>query len=72
MNDTDNTQTTASKTPSHFAFHVRDRDGDKGFFTPIGAAWAHKDGQGFTIKLETFPIDGRITLRVFSNNRQCQ
>jgi len=32
--------------------------------TSVGAAWAHKDGKGFNLKLETFPIDGRIVLRL--------
>jgi hypothetical protein len=54
----------ASKTPSHTAYQVRDREGGKGYWTRIGAAWAHGDGQGFNIQLESVPLDGRITLRV--------
>jgi hypothetical protein len=65
MTDT-NTQPTASKTPSHIAYHVRNREGGEGFWTRIGSAWAHKDGNGFNIQLETAPLDGRITLRVAS------
>jgi hypothetical protein len=38
----------------------------KGFWTRIGSAWAHKDGNGFNIQLESTPIDGHITLRVAS------
>jgi hypothetical protein len=26
--------------------------------------WAHNDGKGFNIQIETVPLDGRITLRV--------
>jgi hypothetical protein len=55
-----------SKIPSHIAYHVRNREGGKGFWTRIGSAWAHKDGHGFNIQLESAPIDGRITLRVAS------
>jgi hypothetical protein len=54
----------------HFTFaatyHVRNREGGEGFWTRIGSAWAHKDGNGFNIQLETAPLDGRITLRVAS------
>ena len=62
------TKTTASKTPSHIAYHVRDGK-DKGFFTRIGAAWAHKDGQGFNIQVDVIPLDGRIVLRVASEKK---
>jgi hypothetical protein len=56
----------ASKTPSHIAYHVRNGKADGSFWTRIGSAWAHKDGNGFNIQLETLPIDGRITLRIAS------
>jgi hypothetical protein len=64
MTDTDNTQPAASKAPSHAVYHVRGRDGQKGFWTRIGSAWPHKDGKGFNIQIDTGPFDGRITLRV--------
>lgn len=59
----DNTKI-ANRTPTHIAYQVRDREGKKGFWTRIGAAWAHADGQGFTVQLDSLPIDGRVTLRV--------
>jgi hypothetical protein len=44
MSDTSNT---SSKTPTHIVYHVRDgANGQNGFWTRIGAAWAHKDGKG--------------------------
>ena len=61
-----NNQSAASKTPSHIVYHVRDRAGNEGFWSRIGAAWAHADGNGFNIQVETVPLDGRITLRVAS------
>jgi hypothetical protein len=64
MSDSTNNQTTASKTPSHIVYHVRDRESGEGFWTRIGAAWAHNDGKGFNIQIETVPLDGRITLRI--------
>ena len=63
MTDSANTQP-VSKSPTHFAYHVRNRDGGKGFWTRIGSAWAHTDGKGFSVQIETVPLDGRITLRV--------
>ena len=62
MTDT-NTEPT-SKKPTHVAYHVRDREGGKGFWTRIGSAWTHADGKGFNIQIDTVPLDGRITLRV--------
>jgi len=36
----------------------------------IGAAWAHADGKGFNLQIEAVPLDGRITLRVVSENKE--
>ena len=63
-------ETNASKAPSHIAYHVRDREGQKGFFTRIGVAWAHKDGKGFSLQVDIVPLDGRITLRVASEKKE--
>lgn len=65
MTDTINTTPSAGKKPSHAAYQVRDRgEGQKGFWTKIGSAWAHADGKGFNIQLDAVPLDGRITLRL--------
>jgi hypothetical protein len=63
---TDTKNQTASKAPSHIAYHVRNREGGEGFWTRIGSAWQHADGNGFNIQIETVPLDGRITLRIAS------
>ena len=63
MTDT-NTQPATSKIPTHVAYQVRDRENGKSFWTRIGSAWAHADGKGFNIQIESVPLDGRITLRV--------
>ena len=60
---------TASKTPTHVAYEVRSRQNGKGFWTHIGAAWPHTDGKGFNIQLENVPLDGRVVLRVLSDER---
>ncbi len=31
--------------------------------TTIGAAFAHKDGEGFDVTLDALPVSGRVTLR---------
>ena len=69
MTDSTNNQT-APKSPTHIAYHVRNHKGSKGFWTRIGGAWAHDDGNGCNIQLETYPVDGRITLRVASKKPQ--
>ncbi len=62
------TQTT-SKTPSHYAYHVRQREGKSGFFTKIGAAWPHHDGKGYSIQLDMVPLDGFLSLRTVEESK---
>jgi hypothetical protein len=69
MTDTKTNENAGSKAPTHIAYHVRDGK-DKGYFTRIGAAWPHKDGQGFNIQLEIMPLDGRITLRLATEKKE--
>ncbi|QYU65971.1 hypothetical protein J4558_13225 [Leptolyngbya sp. 15MV] len=66
---TDTTIATVDRTPTYAAYHVRGQDNKKGFWTRIGAAWPHADGNGFNIQIETVPLDGRITLRVISDKK---
>ena len=63
MSNTNETAT-SSKAPSHHVYQVRDREGQAGIWTRIGAAWPQKDGKGFNVQLDAIPLDGRITLRV--------
>lgn len=65
---TTNDTAPASKAPTHTAYHVRDGK-DKGFFTRIGAAWPHKDGKGFNVQLDVAPLDGKIVLRLNTENK---
>lgn len=69
-----NPQNTAAKpqgkSPTHIAYHVREgKQQGNSFWTRIGAAWAHTDGQGFNLQIDVVPLDGRITLRVASDKR---
>lgn len=70
MTDTTTADTNTAKAPSHTAYHVRDREGGKGFWTRIGTAWPHRDGKGFNIQIDAIPLDGRVTLRVPSEAKE--
>lgn len=52
-------ETTKGRKPNLIAYSVRGGDGDRAFWNRVGAAWSNKDG-GFTIQLDSLPIDGRI------------
>jgi hypothetical protein len=71
MSDNNTETKPTNKAPSHVAYHVRDRgEGQKSFWTRVGAAWAHADGKGFNVQLEIMPLDGRISLRVASEKKE--
>jgi hypothetical protein len=46
----------------HSVFVV-DGEGDKAFWTKVGAAWAHEDGKGFNVTLSAMPVSGRLVIR---------
>lgn len=52
----------APNAPDYLAWHVSQK-GEKSYWNKVGATWAHKDGKGYTLQLETCPINGRIVLR---------
>ncbi len=53
-----------SNQPTHIVYHVREgNDFNKGYWTRVGAAWAHQDGKGFNVQLTLTPLDGRLVLR---------
>ncbi|CCD97635.1 hypothetical protein [Bradyrhizobium sp. STM 3809] len=53
--------------PKYFAYNVRNYQGkeekDQASWTKVGVAFEHKDGKGFDVVLEAFPVEGRITIR---------
>lgn len=51
------------KRPSHLAYQVNEGQDGKSYFNKVGAAFEHKDGQGFNVVLDSLPVDGRLTLR---------
>ncbi len=48
----------------YFAYHFEDRKGKKAVCTRLGIASLAKDGVSINIKLNAFPVDGRLTLIV--------
>ena len=51
-----------SNKPTHVAYVV-EGEGDAAFWTRIGAAWVHEDGEGFNISLNALPVSGRLVVR---------
>jgi hypothetical protein len=49
--------------PAYDAFVV-EGDGQEAFWTKIGAAWSHEDGNGFNLQLASMPLTGRVALRI--------
>ena len=70
MSDNQTNPKATGKSPSYIAYQVRDREGQKGFWTRIGAAFAHADGKGFTIQVDAVPLDGRTSLRVPTDKKE--
>lgn len=47
---------------SHYAAYAVTGEGEKTYWTCIGAAWPNKSGEGFNIRLTAMPLIGRIVL----------
>ena len=64
MTQQQNEKTSEKKTPALIAYHAPERENAP--WTRIGAAWDHKDGEGFTLQLDLVPAaTGRIVMRKF-------
>jgi hypothetical protein len=50
-------KTQTATRPTHRVYAVT-KNGDKSFWTEIGAAWAHQDKKGFNVKLDYLPLNG--------------
>jgi hypothetical protein len=70
MSDNKTKTEKTANSPSYIAYQVSDRDGQKGFWTRIGVAFAHADGKGYTIQVAAVPLDGRVTLRLPSEKKE--
>jgi len=54
--------------PTHRAYSVIRREGQDDFWLNIGLVFPHKDGGGFNIMLQAFPLDGKIVCREISED----
>lgn len=50
--------------PTHAIYHVRGEEKNE-FWTRVGAAWIHKDGEGLSLALDFVPMndEGRLVVR---------
>lgn len=57
--------TETSRKPTHDICHVRG-EAKNAYWTKIGAAWLHEDGQGLNLSLDFVPVhgDGRLVIRI--------
>jgi hypothetical protein len=51
------------KQPTHRAYSVIRREGQDDYWLNVGLVFPHKDGDGFNIMLQAFPLDGKIVCR---------
>lgn len=54
--------TASNRQPTHRVYVVRG-NGENSNWTRIGAAWANRDGKGFSVQLDAAPLQGRVVLR---------
>ena len=52
-----------SQQPTHRAYSVIRREGQDDYWLNLGLAFPHKDGKGFNVMLQAFPLDGKIVCR---------
>ncbi len=63
MSNTQPRQT--GRKPTHRLYRVVG-EGEHANWMPIGAAWLHRDGNGFNISCDAIPLQGRIVMRLIT------
>jgi hypothetical protein len=58
------------KQPTHRAYSVIRREGQDDFWLNLGLVFPHKDGNGFNIMLQAFPLDGKIVCREIADEAE--
>lgn len=59
-----------TKQSTHRAYSVIRREGQDDFWLNLGLVFPHKDGKGFNIMLQAFPLDGKIVCREITDEDQ--
>lgn len=50
--------------PFLLGYTVRESgNADKAYWSKVGIAWAHKDGNGYNVQMDALPVDGKLVLR---------
>ncbi|MEM9046794.1 MAG: hypothetical protein AAGC81_19105 [Pseudomonadota bacterium] len=61
----------ADKKPYMLGYTVKPiGDGKKSAWSKIAIAWAHKDGEGYDVRMDAMPVDGRLVLRSVPEDQQ--
>ena len=61
------TKETSKTRPTHRVYAVT-KNGEKKFWQPIGARWAHGDGQGFKQRLDYLPLNSaEVVIRAIAD-----
>ena len=55
--------------PTFRVFSVIPREGKDDYWLNIGLVFPHKDGGGFNLILQAFPLDGKIVVREINEER---
>lgn len=58
------------KLPTHRAYSVIRREGQDDFWLNVGLVFPHKDGSGFNIMLQAYPLDGKIVCRAIVDEEE--
>ena len=58
--------------PTHRAYSVIRREGQDDFWLNLGLVFPHKDGKGFNIMLQAFPLDGKIVCREIADGDEAE
>ena len=56
-------ETKQNKAQNLVAYQVSNGKDGQAYFNRIGAAFPHRDGNGFDVVLNSIPVDGRVTVR---------
>jgi hypothetical protein len=65
------TTTTEPKRPTHLIWQVIG-EGEKARWIRVGAGWPNRDGKGFTLKFDAYPVAGRTVVREYDADAASQ
>jgi hypothetical protein len=58
--------------PAYRVYTVIKREGRDDFWLNLGVAFAHEDGEGFSILLQALPVDAKLVLRTYKEKPEEQ